>query len=59
MFAPSPSTVSIYLDGIQQLFGWCVDTMTGLVPFSTPPALGNEVTADFEFDVRSGSTPTT
>ena len=31
--------------------GWSVDTTTGLVTFNTPPALGVEVTADFEFDV--------
>jgi uncharacterized protein (TIGR02217 family) len=28
-----------------------VDTTTGFVPFDIPPALGVEVTADFEFDV--------
>ena len=35
----------------EQLPGWSVDTTTGFVTFSTPPALEVEVTADFEFDV--------
>ena len=38
-------------DGVEQLSGWSVDTTTGLVTFSTAPAMGVEVTADFEFDV--------
>jgi uncharacterized protein (TIGR02217 family) len=41
----------VYLDGIEQAFGWSVDTPTGLVTFGVPPALGVEVTADFAFDV--------
>jgi uncharacterized protein (TIGR02217 family) len=48
---PVAATVKVYLDGIQQLPGWSVDTTTGLVTFSTAPALGVEVTAEFEFDV--------
>jgi uncharacterized protein (TIGR02217 family) len=44
-------TVKVYLDGIEQLSGWSVDTTTGLVTFSVPPALGIEVIADFELDV--------
>jgi hypothetical protein len=44
-------TVKLYLDDIQQASGWSVDTTTGLVTFSTAPALGVEVTADSEFDV--------
>jgi uncharacterized protein (TIGR02217 family) len=36
---------------VEQLSGWSVDATTGLVIFGTPPALGVEVTADFEFDV--------
>ena len=31
--------------------GWSVDTTTGVVTFSAAPAIGVEVTADFEFDV--------
>jgi uncharacterized protein (TIGR02217 family) len=48
---PVAGTVKIYLDGIEQLSGWSVDTATGLVPFSSAPTLTVEVTADFEFDV--------
>jgi hypothetical protein len=32
--------VKVYLDGIEQLSGWSVDTTTGLVTFGSPPALG-------------------
>jgi uncharacterized protein (TIGR02217 family) len=48
---PVAGTVKAYLDGAEQLSGWSVDTTTGLVTFSTAPALDVEVTADFEFDV--------
>ena len=48
---PVAGTVNVYLDGTLQAAGWSVDTTTGLVTFSTAPALGIEVTADFEFDV--------
>jgi uncharacterized protein (TIGR02217 family) len=44
-------TVKVYLDGIEQLSGWSVDTTTGFVTFSVPPAAGIEVIADFELDV--------
>jgi uncharacterized protein (TIGR02217 family) len=52
-------TVKVYLDGVEQPSGWSVDTTTGLVTFGTAPTLNLEVTADFEFDVRCGSIPTT
>ena len=39
------------LDGIEQLSGWSVNVTTGLITFTTAPAAGVEVTADFEFDV--------
>jgi uncharacterized protein (TIGR02217 family) len=48
---PVAGTVKVYLDGALQLSGWSVDTTTGLVTVNTAPALGVEVTADFEFDV--------
>jgi uncharacterized protein (TIGR02217 family) len=48
---PVAGTARVYLDGVEQLSGWSVDTTTGLVTLSTAPALGVEVTADFEFDV--------
>jgi uncharacterized protein (TIGR02217 family) len=48
---PVAGTVNVYLDGIEQVLGWSVDATTGLVTFNTSPALGVQVTADFEFDV--------
>jgi uncharacterized protein (TIGR02217 family) len=48
---PVAGTVNVYLDGMLQASGWSVDTTTGLVTFGTAPAMGVEVTADFEFDV--------
>jgi uncharacterized protein (TIGR02217 family) len=48
---PVAGTVKVYLDSVEQASGWSVDTTSGLVTFGTPPALGVEVTADFEFDV--------
>jgi uncharacterized protein (TIGR02217 family) len=48
---PVAGTVKVYLDGAEQLSGWSIDTTTGIVTFGTPPTLGVEVTADFEFDV--------
>jgi uncharacterized protein (TIGR02217 family) len=47
---PVAGTVKLYLDGIEQVAGWFVDTTTGLVTFGTAPASGVAVTADFEFD---------
>jgi uncharacterized protein (TIGR02217 family) len=48
---PVAGTVRIYLNAVEQLFGWSVDVTTGIVTFSTAPAAGVQVTADFEFDV--------
>jgi uncharacterized protein (TIGR02217 family) len=48
---PLPGSVKVYLNGVQQLSGWTVNTATGLVSFSVAPAAGAVVTADFEFDV--------
>ena len=48
---PVAGTVKVYVDDVEQLSGWSVDTTTGLVTFSMPPALGVAVAADFEFDV--------
>jgi uncharacterized protein (TIGR02217 family) len=48
---PVAGTASVYLDGIEQLSGWSVDTSTGIVTFTTAPAAGVQVTADFEVDV--------
>jgi uncharacterized protein (TIGR02217 family) len=48
---PVTGSVKVYLDGVEQVAGWSVDETTGLVTFSTAPAAGVAVTADFEFDV--------
>jgi hypothetical protein len=34
---PVAGTVKVYLDGVEQLSGWSVDTTTGLVTFGTAP----------------------
>ena len=41
----------IYKDGVEQLSGWSVDVTTGVITFSTAPAVGVAITADFELDV--------
>ena len=43
--------MSIALNGTPQASGWSVTTATGLVTFTTAPALGVAITAGFEFDV--------
>jgi uncharacterized protein (TIGR02217 family) len=48
---PVAGTVKVYLDGVEQLGGWSVDTTTGVIIFGIPPALGVEIIADFELDV--------
>jgi uncharacterized protein (TIGR02217 family) len=48
---PVPGTMKIYRDGVEAAFGWAVNTATGLVTFTTAPASGVQVTADFELDV--------
>ena len=48
---PVAGTVKVYLDGIEQMSAWSVDTTTGLVTFASAPGAGVAVTADFEFDV--------
>ena len=48
---PVAGTVKLYRDGVQATSGWSVDAATGLVTFTTAPAAGVIVTADFEFDV--------
>jgi len=51
---PVDGTVVIALDGVPQTaspLGWSVDTTTGIVTFSTPPAAGVVITAGYEFDV--------
>ena len=48
---PVTGTVKVYRDGVEATSGWTVNTATGLVTFTTAPASGVQVTADFEFDV--------
>jgi uncharacterized protein (TIGR02217 family) len=45
------STTKIYVNGTLQTTGVTVDINTGLVTFTTAPANGTSITADFEFDV--------
>ena len=48
---PVAGTAKLYRDGVQAASGWSVNTATGLITFTTAPAIGVIVTADFEFDV--------
>jgi uncharacterized protein (TIGR02217 family) len=48
---PVAGTVTIALNGVPQASGWSVSTTTGLITFTTAPALGVVITAGFEFDV--------
>jgi len=48
---PVLGTVKPYLAGVFQSSGWSINTATGLLTFTTAPAQGIAVTADFEFDV--------
>src|SRR4029450_13169837 len=48
---PVAGSGHVYKEAVEQVVGWSVAPTTGLVAFSVPPALGVEVTADFEFDV--------
>jgi uncharacterized protein (TIGR02217 family) len=48
---PVQDTLKIYRDGVEASTGWSVDDATGLVTFTSAPAVDVAVTADFEFDV--------
>lgn len=48
---PVSGTVQIYKDGVLQVSGVSVNTVTGLVTFTSPPANGVVITANFQFDV--------
>lgn len=48
---PVSGTVDVYVDAVLQTSGVTVDTTTGIVSFTTAPAGGAVITADFEFDV--------
>ena len=38
---PVAGTVQVYLDGVEQLSGWSVNTTTGLVTFGTAPGVAS------------------
>ena len=46
---PKASTVLVSIDGVDQASGWTLDDTTGIVTFSTPPGVGLDVAAGFEF----------
>ncbi|KKB86616.1 glycoside hydrolase family 24 [Devosia limi DSM 17137] len=48
---PVAGSVRVAVAGVELTSGWTVDGATGVVGFSTPPALGAAVTAGFLFDV--------
>lgn len=48
---PQAGTIRVAVAGVELTGGWTVDTTTGIVTFSTAPALGAAVTAGFRFDV--------
>lgn len=48
---PVSGTVKIYKDSVLQSSGVTVDYTTGVVTFTTAPAVGVLITADCEFDV--------
>ena len=56
---PVAGTVKVYLDGVEQLSGWSVDTTTGLVTFSMAPTLASRSPPTSSSTCRRASTPTT
>lgn len=48
---PVAGTVLVAVNAVEQSSGWAVDTTTGIVTFTTPPANGSSIAAGFEFDV--------
>jgi uncharacterized protein (TIGR02217 family) len=48
---PVAGTVKLYVNGALQTSGVSVAASTGLVTFTSPPASGARISADFEFDV--------
>lgn len=48
---PVSGTVQLYLNGVLQSSGVSVNSVSGVVTFTSAPANGVAVTADFEFDV--------
>lgn len=48
---PVAGTVRVALGMVEQMSGWTLDTITGVITFTTAPANGVIVRAGFEFDV--------
>jgi uncharacterized protein (TIGR02217 family) len=48
---PVSGKVLIAANAVALSSGWTVDTTTGIITFSAPPATGVSITAGFEFDV--------
>jgi uncharacterized protein (TIGR02217 family) len=48
---PVGGTVNVYIDDVQQLSGWTVDTTTGIVTFAAAPAAGEVISVSCEFDI--------
>lgn len=48
---PVAGTVRVARDTVEDMAGWSVDTVTGIVTYVTAPAAAVVVTAGFEFDV--------
>ena len=48
---PVEGTVKVYFDGVEQATGWAVDYTTGIITFTTTPAVNVVIKLSFEFDV--------
>ena len=48
---PVPGSVKVAVGSSELMTGFTVDTLTGVVTFTSPPAYGAEITAGFLFDV--------
>lgn len=48
---PVTGTVRVSVNGSEVVSGWTVNTSTGIVTFTSAPALSDALTAGFEFDV--------
>lgn len=48
---PRRAGFRVALDGVEELTGWSLATLGGVVTFDTPPAAGVTVSAGFAFDI--------
>lgn len=51
IYKPVVSTIKVYVDGVEQLSGWAVDSTTGVITFTSAPFYGSDVTWTGEFDL--------